>query len=341
MLFILLKSARSYYSLVFILLFSTMLVNAQQKLGKVTGKVVDGKLAELPFVQVSLKKGTDSSTIKAILADENGNFSFQVPNGSYLIEAKMMGYTTRLTAVFDIVPGEERELGTIVLQPSEIQLATVNISAALPFVERRADKLIINLNGLGSGAPIMEVMNQLPGVSVTPDDRITLNGKSVQIYIDGKATTLSSEALAGMLKGISSSAIQKVELIAQPSAKYDAAGNGAIINIIRKRNYKAGLNGNVYAGVGKGAFGKANGGVNLNYKGKAYNLLLNLDYNYNKYFYDSYIASTFVDARGIALSQSTSDIKSIRTNANYTPNLGVDFYLSKRTTLSASVKPGF
>lgn len=341
MLFILLKSARSYCGLVFILFFSTMAVSAQQKLGRVTGKVVDEKLADLPFSQVVLKKGTDTSMVKALLADEKGNFSFQVPNGSYLIEVKMMGYTTRLTAVFDIAPAQERELGTIVLQVAEIQLAAVSISAKLPFVERRADKLIVNLNGLGSGAPIMEVMNQLPGVSVTPDDRITLNGKSVQIYIDGKATTLSSEALAGMLKGFSSSAIQKVELIAQPSAKYDAAGNGAIINIIRKRNYKAGLNGNIYAGGGKGAFGKANGGINLNYKGKAYNLLLNLDYNYNKYFYDSYIASTFVDAQGIALSQSTTDIKSTRNNANYTPNLGMDFYLSKRTTLSASVKPGF
>jgi len=341
MLFILLKFARSYCGLVFILFFSTMAVSAQQKLGKVTGKVVDEKLSDLPFSQVALKKGTDTSMVKSLLADEKGNFSFQVPNGSYLIEVKMMGYTKRLTAVFDIVPGEKRELGTIVLKTSEIQLAAVSISAKLPFVERRADKLIVNLNGLGSGAPIMEVMNQLPGVSVTPDDQISLNGKSVQIYIDGKATTLSSEALAGMLKGISSSAIQKVELIAQPSAKYDAAGNGAIINIIRKRNYKAGLNGNVYAGGGKGAFGKANGGVNLNYKGNAYNLLLNLDYNYNKYFYDSYIVSTFVDARGIASGQSTTDIKSTRSNANYTPNLGMDFYLSKRTTLSASVKPGF
>lgn len=341
MLFILLKSARSYCSLVFILFFSTMAVSAQQKLGRVTGKVVDEKLADLPFSQVVLKKGKDTSMVKALLADEKGNFSFQVPNGSYLIEVKMMGYTTRLTAVFDIVPAEERELETIVLPASEIQLAAVSISAKLPFVERRADKLIVNLNGLGSGAPIMEVMNQLPGVSVTPDERITLNGKSVQIYIDGKATTLSSEALAGMLKGFSSSAIQKVELIAQPSAKYEAAGNGAIINIIRKRNYIAGLNGNVYAGGGKGIFGKANGGVNLNYKGKAYNLLLNLDYNYNKYFYDSYIASTFVDAQGIALGQSTTDIKSTRSNSNYTPSLGMDFYLSKRTTLSASVKPGF
>ncbi len=341
MLFSQFKSARSYYGLVFILFFSTMPVNAQQKLGKITGNVVDEKFAELPFAQILLKRNADSSVVKAILADDKGKFSFEIPDGKYFIELRMIGYGTVYSRVFDIANAQTQSLGAIQISPTVTQLAMVNVSATLPFVERRADKLIVNLNGLGSGAPIMEVMNQLPGVSVTPDDRISLNGKSVQIYIDGKATTLSSEALAGMLKGISSSAIQKVELIAQPSAKYDAAGNGAIINIIRKRNYKAGLNGNVYVGGGKGTFGKANGGLNLNYKGKVYNLLLNLDYNYNKYFYDSYIASAFLNAKGIELSQSTTAIKSTRTNANYTPNLGMDFYLSKRTTLSASVKPVF
>ena len=341
MLLILLQFARFNHGLIFILLFSTTLVNAQQKLGKVTGRIVDEKGVEIPFVQVSLKKGTDSSTVKTILANDKGQFAFETPDGKYFIELRMMGYGTTYSKVFDMVNAQPQSLDVIQLQPTATQLAVVNISAPLPFVERRADKLIVNLNGLGSGAPIMEVMNQLPGVSVTPDDRISLNGKSVQIYIDGKATTLSAEALAGMLKGISSSAIQKVELIAQPSAKYDAAGNGAIINIIRKRNYKAGLNGNVYVGGGKGTFGKANGGINLNYKGKEYNLLLNADYNYNKYFYDSYIASTFFDAKETIVGQSISTINSTRTNANYTPNLGIDFYLSKRTTLSASVKPGF
>jgi outer membrane receptor protein involved in Fe transport len=226
-------------------------------------------------------------------------------------------------------------------KPATIQLSTVNISAPRPIIERKAGMLIVNLNGAGSGAPIMEVMNQFPGVTVTPDDRITLNGRSVQIYLDGKATTLSAEALAGLLKGISSSSIQKVELIAQPSAKYDAAGNGGIINIIRKQNYKGGLSGNVYAGTGKGKFGKANGGLNLNYKAEAYNVLLNLDYNYNKNFNNSLILSDFVSANGVPASRFISDIQSIRTNANYTPNLGVDFYLSKRSTLSAFVKPGF
>lgn len=341
MLYLFFKSIRFYYCLGFVLLLSTMLANAQQKPGKVTGEVVDENQATLPFVQATLKNSRDSSTVKVVLADDRGHFAFEIPAGKYLIELKMMGYATVYSKVFDIANAQSESLGTIQLKRVATQLADVNISAPLPFVVRKADKLIVNLNGLGSGAPILEVMSQFPGVTVTPDDRISLNGKSVQIYIDGKATTFSGEALAGLLKGMSSSAIEKVELIAQPSAKYDAAGAGAIINIIRKRNYKAGLNGNIYAGGGKGTFGKASGGVNLNYKGKVYNLLLNLDYNYNDYFYNTYIASTFLNADGTTIGQSVSDIKSTRSSASYTPNLGVDFYLSKRTTLSASIKPGF
>lgn len=333
------KSRRLFFCSGFILLLTTMFVSAQENIGKVFGDVVDENKTTLPFVQVTLESHRDSIMIKTVLADVKGQFIFEAPTGKYFVELKMMGYGTVYSKVFNIVSGQTLSLGNIQLSPVTTQLSTVNISAPLPFVERRADKLIVNLNGLGSGAPIMEAMNQLPGVVVTPDDQISLNGKSVQIYIDGKITALSTEALAGLLKGTSSSSIQKVELITQPSAKYDAAGNGAIINLIRKRNYKAGLNGNIYIGGGNGTFGKANGGINLNYKGKAYNLLLNLDYNYNKYFYNSFIASTIYS--GGTPGQYISDIKSNRTNSNYTPNLGIDFYLTKRTTLSASLKPGF
>jgi hypothetical protein len=341
MLVLILKCTRFCYCLGFALLFTTMLANGQVNFGKVTGEVVDENRASLPFVQVTLKNSRDSSSVKTVLADDKGHFALEIPGGKYFIALRMMGYGTVHSEIFDIVVGQTLSLGTIQVTPITTQLTGVNISAPPPFVERRADKLIVNLNGLGSGAPIMEVMNQLPGVTVTPDDRISLNGKSVQVYIDGKATTLSGEALAGLLKGISSSAIQKVELIAQPSAKYDAAGNGAIINIIRKRNYHAGMNGNIYGGGGKGKFEKANGGINLNYKGKTYNVLLNLDYSYNKYYLNNIIASTFINADGMVSGQTVSDIQSTRTNANYTPNADLDFYLSKRTTLSASIKPGF
>ncbi len=334
------KSIR-FYSYLGLLLCLSFIVHAQQKKDHVYGRIVNEKNTAVPYAQVALKNNLDSNTIKMVLADSLGYFGFELPAGKYLLEVKSMGYKVIYSQPFESKGLSSIDLGSMVLQVAATQLGTVTIDPKLPFVERRADKVIVNLNGLGSGAPIMEVMNQFPGVTVDALDRITLNGKSVQIYIDGKVSTLSADALSGLLKGISSAAIEKVELISQPSAKYDAAGNGAIINIIRKRNFKGGLDGNIYAGGGKGAYGKANGGVNLNYKGKVYNLLLNLDYNYNKYFYDTDFVTTFLnDARAVT-GRSVSNMQSTRANTTYTPNLGMDFYLSKRTTLSAYIKPGF
>lgn len=334
------KSIR-FYSALCILLCSLMSAQAQQRKDNVFGDVVNAKTMGISYAQVSLKNSLDSNTLKTILADSLGHFGFAIPAGKYLVEVKSMGYSLAYTKTFELTAESTVNLGSIMLQIAPTQLSTVTVDAKPPFIERRADKVIVNLNGLGSGAPIMEVMNQLPGVTVDPSDRISLNGKSVQIYIDGKVSPLSADALSGLLKGISAAAIEKVELISQPSAKYDAAGNGAIINIIRKRSYKGGLDGNIYAGAGEGTYGKANGGVNLNYKGKGYNLLLNLDYNYNKYFYNTDIATNFLDDAGTVVGQSLSNMKSTRAISNYTANLGMDFYLSKRTTLSASVKPGF
>lgn len=334
------KSTR-FYSYLGLLLCSLMSAHAQERKNNVFGAVVNEKNIFIPYAQVSLKNSLDSNTVKTVLADSLGNFGFAIASGEYLIEVKSMGYRSAYTVTFEVTAVSSINLGSIALQIEPTQLGVVTVDAKLPFIERRADKVIVNLNGLGSGAPLMEVMNQLPGVTVDASDLISLNGKSVQIYIDGKVSALSADALSGLLKGISSAAIEKVELISQPSAKYDAAGNGAIINIIRKRSYKGGLDGNVYAGAGKGTYGKANGGVNLNYKGKGYNLLLNLDYNYNKYFYNTDIATNFLGNAGTVVGESISKMKSTRAIANYTPNLGMDFYLSKRTTLSASVKPGF
>jgi outer membrane receptor protein involved in Fe transport len=328
--------------LVFLLLLNPVVTFGQPLHVQLKGTVIDESSLPLPFSQLGLKRSTDSVTVQHLLSDEKGNFLFTIHStGKYFVEAKMMGYSIGNSKVFEVLNNETIDLGLVQLRPEAKQLGTVNVISALPFVERKADKIVINLNGIGAGAPIMDVMNQLPGVTVTPDDRLSLNGRNVQIYIDGKATTLSADALVGMLRGISSSSVQKVELIAQPSAKYDAAGNGGIINIIRKKNYKAGLNGNVYSGVGKGQYGKVNGGLNLNYKGKAYNVLLTMDYNDNRYFNNSDITSTFLDPAASVTGISVSKLTSVRKSTNYTPNLGLDLYLSEKTTLSASIKPGY
>ena len=146
-----LKSARFYSCLGLALLFNMMLVNAQQKHSNVTGEVVDENSVALPFVQATVKNSKDSSTVKVVLADDKGHFAFEIPNGKYFIELKMMGYATGYSKVFDIADAQSESLGTIQIKSAATQLADVNISAALPFVERRADKLIVISMGWAQG----------------------------------------------------------------------------------------------------------------------------------------------------------------------------------------------
>jgi hypothetical protein len=316
-----------------------MLVDAQQKLGKVTGEVVDENSAILPFVQATLKSGRDSSLVKVVLADEKGHFEFEIPAaGKYLVELKMMGFKPlSLNQVFIQNPNQNSDLGTIKMVPSNITLAGVTIEGKKPFIERRADKIIINLNDLMSkGASINEVLDKLPGVKVDQDGRITLNGQGVQIYINGKLTPLSVYALSGMMKGMSASSVGKIELIAHPSAKYDAAGGGGIINLVKKRNVGEGVSGNIFGGIGKGEYAKYNGGLTINYKIKNINLLFNPNYNYNKTIIKSNIFSEITDRQDGTASIRNTDINTVLNDNTFNPSLGVDFNVTDRTILSLS-----
>lgn len=338
------KSCYRFSACLFLLLFFSFSVQAQTlSKGTIKGILVDEKKVPLSFATILLKNQTDPSFIKTTLSKDKGLFQFDLATlGEYRIEVKMLGYET-LTR-HNIKVNQENftiDLGILQLIPTARMLKAVSVTAQKPFIEQRADKIVVNMdNAISAGTSIMEVMNKLPVVQVSPDDQISLNGRSVQIYIDGKLTPLSAEALSSLLKGMSSANIQRIELIAHPSSKYDAAGSGGIINIVRKRNRKEGLSGNVYGGIGQGRYGKQNGGLNLNYKTKSYNLFLNTDYSFTKYFVDSRLKSDFFDQAHLFTSESFSLINSVRRTRTFTPNYGVDFYLSKKTTLSLSALDG-
>jgi hypothetical protein len=308
--------------------------------GTIKGMINDQQGTGIPFASVFVRNAVDSVMAKSAMGNESGQFTVDgIREGLYVIEVKMMGFESfslkgiRLDADHPMV-----DLGKVMLKPFSNILNGVTINAKLPFIDRQADKIVVNLNnGINAGSSLMEVMDKLPGVRVDAGEQISLNGAGVQIYIDGKLTPLSASALSSLLKGMSAENIQKIELIAHPSSKYDAAGSGGIINIVRKRNTKDGASGNVYGTLGKGKYGKQNGGLNLNFKGMKYNLLLNANYSYNKYYLDSKLVTDFYTDAQVLDRQSVAQISSIRKNRTFTPNLGLDLYLSKKTTLSLSV----
>lgn len=326
----------------FIFLFITTGIKAQDNVKRtISGIVTDEKGLPLPGATILLKRQLDSVLYKSYISNGLGAFSFEsVQPGQYQLEIRMIGYEPLIKKDIVINAGHTLvEVKDIRLNPSSITLGLVTVQGKTPFIDRQIDKVVINLesSGLAQGSSAMELLPKLPGIQVTPDDNLKLNGRpNVTVYIDGKPTYLSGDALAAQLKGMNAANIQKIELIAQPGAKYDAAGSGGIINIIRKKNRTEGLNGTITGGVGMGKYGKYNGGIGLNFKSQKVNIVFNDDYMFNKFFNDSRVISEFGTANNELLKLFNSDNKTVSTNKTNTPSLAVDFYLSKRTTLSVS-----
>ena len=227
---------------------------------------------------------------------------------------------------------------------SSKMLQRVTIKANVPLVVHQLDKTVVNIgqNITTEGMTVWEALRKLPGVQVTPDGQITLNGKpGVNVLIDGKTTYLSAGDLQALLDGMEASGIQRIELMSNPSAKYDAAGTGGIINIIRKKNTKAGLNGSFNAGVTQGYYDSYNGGFTLNYKNDRFNLFVNNTYGYYKRFSAGHLNSAISGTDNQPLTDQVSVNKSTNTACSDRPTLDLDIYLSKRATLTLSGTAGF
>ena len=147
------------------------------------------------------------------------------------------------------------------MQPGNHALNTVNITSSKPLIEHKIDRTVMNVENsvLAAGNSAMEILERAPGVSVDKDDNISLKGKQgVTVMINDKLTYLTSAQLATLLRSTDGNTIQSIEIITNPSAKYDAAGNSGIINIKLKKNKQAGTNGSVTLGAGYGKYGKDN-----------------------------------------------------------------------------------
>lgn len=306
--------------------------------GTVKGVLLDNNKSPLPFSTVMLNNASDSSLYKGEITNDKGEFTFEnVKEGSFYVRIQVIGFKTIQGKIFSVSQEQSQvDLGTFVTESQSSELGVVTVKADKPFIERQVDKTVINIENsiVQTGSSVMEVMEKLPGVLVNQDDQISLRGKQgVMIFIDGKQTGLSGSDLANMLKGLPSNSIQKIEIITNPSSKYDAAGNAGIINIVMKKNRQQGFNGNISAGYGQGRYGKFNSALSLNYKNKWYNLFLNYSFSKRKGFNNLTLDRVFPDSidKSTILQTNNYIIFPFQT---HNPRLGADFYLSKKTTLS-------
>jgi iron complex outermembrane receptor protein len=270
----------------FMLVLSAVLLASTTKAQKISGTVSDDQGKGLEKTTVSILRAKDSSAVKFGATDKSGAYTILTNStGNFLIKVTHVGYQPVFSKSFDVAAGADISVPALTMVKAAEVLSGVVVNTKKPMVEVRADKMILNVEGTinATGTDALELLRKSPGVLLDKDDNISLAGKNgVQVYIDGKQTPLSGADLAAYLKTLQSSQIEAIEIITNPSAKYDAAGNAGIINIRLKKNKAFGTNGSVNGGYNIGIYPKYNGGFSLNHRNKKVNLFGNYNYNNSK-----------------------------------------------------------
>jgi len=329
-------------ALTLLLSFSTLSLFAQSN-GQIKAKIVDasGPLALANILLLENNEG--KKKVKTTVTDSNGFFILKVPLGNYILQISNLGYEDYRHEAIDLTDQQRMyDLGEVLLLESNTLLEAVTITSKKLLIEQKADRLVMNVENsiLAEGNTAMEILERAPGVMVDNDGNLSLRGKQgVSVLINGKQTYLSQKDLTNLLRGTSSASISAIEVITNPSAKYDAAGNSGIINIKMKKNLKQGVNGNAYINYGRGRDDRYGGGFNMNYSTELFNLYGSYDhayrgekevFNFDRKFYDGVV--TGLPSR-ISHQQSSTDEPLITNNFK----LGVDYNLSAKTTLGAVV----
>lgn len=311
--------------------------------GKVTGTIKDGgNQKNIDAASVSLLKAQDSSLVKTAVADKDGNFFIEdVREGSYLVLATSIGHAKTYSNPFSISATQQTfNVGVMQLVPADKNLKEVTVVSKKPFIERKADKTVLNVEASisNTGSTALEVLEKAPGVTVDKDGNISLKGKQgVMIMVDGKPTFLSGPELTNMLRNMSSNQLDQIEIMTNPSAKYDASGRSGIINIKTKKNKQKGFNGSASAAYSQGIYSKTSNSLNLNYKQGKVNLFSTLSANYRNGYQQLDIYRRYTNADKSTKAVFEQSNFRTRHGGNYNAKIGADFYLSKKTTLGVVV----
>ena len=322
--------------LILILTVTLIGIFAQAQKATVSGKVIDKNAIALNAVTISLLNAKDSSLIKSVLSDTAGNFLIENTNeGKFLISASALGCNPAYSTSFSM---QENKIPFVKLTLLRLDKTLDNVSVVTKkaFIERKLDKTIINVEAsiTSAGSTAMEVLEKSPGVSVDKDGKISLKGKQgVIILIDGKQTYMGSQDLANYLQSMPAANLDQIELMPNPSAKYDASGNSGVINIKTKRNKQKGFNGSVKNTLAVGRYLRSFNNLNLNYKNGKFNVFSTFGVNQRKSFQELVINRKYYGAASNlnAIFDQTATFK--RSNNNNNAKLGLDFYASKKTTL--------
>ncbi|MCC6583358.1 MAG: TonB-dependent receptor [Chitinophagales bacterium] len=343
------KNYQNYF-FSFYLLLTTFYLNAQPPqgfsgtspaIGRISGKIVDAaKSTPLEYSSVTIKNLKDSSIILGSLVDEKGFFEItKIPLGAYELTVSYVGYKDFVKKPVMVIPPDKTDvnLGTLKVEEDTKILEEVQITAEKSFMQVNAEKKVFNMdkNTLSTGGSAVDALKQVSVVEVDQDGNLSMRGSgNLRVFINGKPSGITAANTKAVLDAIPSSQIESIEVINNPSAKYDAEGEVGIINIVLKKNTKSGLNGNVT--VGYGTKYDANTGVTINYRKN--NISLSTSYNFRfteSYYKGSSQRYNFFPGQ-TPFYLNTNDRGTFNNFAN-TLNSNVDWNIKEKNSLSFSV----
>jgi outer membrane receptor protein involved in Fe transport len=314
------------FKMLFMLLFGSIMTITAQNQGSITGKVIDKATTEpIPYVNIVVKD--NGAVVTGGITDDNGNFEVKgLALKDFTVEIQFMGYKTYVLSAKLTEADKNAALGTLKLDEDVTTLSEVEIVKETSTIEQKIDRKVITVGRdlTTAGGTAAEIMGNIPSVNVDQDGNISLRGnQNVRILVDGRPTNIDP---AQLLKQIPSTSIKKIELITNPSAKYNPEGMSGIINIVLHKNSNDGFNGNFNAGVNFGETPKFNNSLDMNYRKGKVNFFTTLGSNFGKWYNGGE-----VHRRDIG---SMQEVDVINDNKNYLAKIGMDFYIDDNNTIS-------
>ena len=309
----------------------------------ISGKVIDNDLeVPLEYATVSITDVNDPSKVTGGVTDIDGKFAIEVAKGTYKIEVEFISYESKIFNNRTV--NSDLNLGTIALGVSSASLDEVVVRAETTQVDVRLDKKIYNIGKdlTTAGGTVSDALNNVPSVSVDVEGGISLRGnENVRILINGKPSAMAGFGSTDVLSQLPADAIERVEVITSPSARYDAEGTAGILNIILRKDKTLGFNGSLTLTGGDPA--NAGASANINYRTEKFNLFNTTGYRYRESPGNGYNETEYFEEREIPLLEDINYDRNIedrdmdRENKGFNTNLGLEYYINDQSSITGSI----
>lgn len=304
----------------------------------ITGSLQDSDGQPVLYANIALRNAADSVLVKVEVSDETGAFAFRnIAAGSYFMTASYVGLGDLQQETFTLAAGETKNLQILTFPPAGVELETALVTADRVMVEVKADRTVFNVDGTinSTGSDAVELLRKAPGVTVDNNENINVLGRAgVLVYVDGKRLPLSGADLNSYLRNLPAEQIDKIDIITNPGAKYEAEGNAGIIDIRLKKDKSLGANGSVRGTFSQGRLPQGNLNLTGNYRNSKVNVFGTAGYGaaqrFNEMEFISRQNGLYLDE--INNSQSDSE--------NWNFRLGSDFFLNDKNTVGFLINGG-